>query len=68
LRNRTGKVEAVYPGRFSYFVSTGVDGVGQPMPVYRVAFDAAEIWGPGKSEPNTTLYADLFEAYVQAAI
>jgi nitrile hydratase subunit beta len=67
LRNRTGKVELVYPGSFSYFVSTGVDGVGQPMPVYRIAFDAAEIWGPDKSEPNTTIYADLFEAYVQAA-
>jgi nitrile hydratase len=37
------------------------------MPVYRVAFDAASIWGAGKSEPNTTIYADLYEAYVQAA-
>jgi nitrile hydratase len=67
LRNKTGVVDLVYPGAFSYFVSTGADGIGAPMPVYRVAFDAVSIWGAGKSEPNTTIYADLYEAYVQAA-
>jgi nitrile hydratase subunit beta len=67
LRNKTGKVELVYSGAFSYFISTGPDGIGMPMPVYRVKFDAAAIWGPGKSEPNTVLYADLFEAYVRPA-
>lgn len=67
LRNKTGTVDVVYPGCFSYFVSTGVDGIGKPMPVYRIAFDAADIWGSAKSEPNTTIYADLYEAYVQAA-
>ncbi len=34
------------------------------MPVYRVSFDAADIWGKEKSEPNKTIYADLFEAYL----
>jgi nitrile hydratase len=42
-------------------------GFGAPMPVYSIAFDAADIWGPVKSEPNTTICADLFEAYVQSA-
>lgn len=64
LRNKRGVINHVYPGAFSYFVSTGVDGIGAPMPVYRVAFDTADIWGTEKSEPNTTLYADLFEAYL----
>jgi nitrile hydratase subunit beta len=68
LRNKVGHVAEVYPGAFSYFVSTGADGIGAPMPVYRVAFDAAQIWGEGKSEPNTTLYADLYDAYLQPAI
>jgi len=67
LRNKTGKVELIYPGAFAYFVSTGPDGIGSPMPVYRVVFDAADIFGPGKSEPNTMIYADLFEAYVRPA-
>jgi len=66
LRNKPGTVELVYPGAFSYFVSTGPDGIGHPMPVYRVAFDAADIWGKEKSEPNTTIYADLFDAYLLA--
>ncbi|MFM0054062.1 nitrile hydratase subunit beta [Paraburkholderia phytofirmans] len=67
LRNKTGVVDLVYPGAFSYFVSTGPDGIGEPMPVYRIAFDAAHIWGSGKSEEHTTIYADLYEAYVLPA-
>jgi Nitrile hydratase beta subunit len=30
--------------------------------------DATDIWGLEKSEPNTTIYADLFEAYLQPSI
>lgn len=67
LRSKKGTVDLVYHGAFSYFVSTGVDGIGKPMPVYRIAFDAADLWGPGKSEAHTTIYADLYEAYVDAA-
>ncbi len=67
LRNKRGTVDLVYPGAFSYFVSTGPDGIGQAMPVYRVAFNAADIWGEEKSEPNTTVYADLFDTYLLAA-
>jgi len=66
LRNKLGTVDLVYPGAFSYFVSTGPDGIGHAMPVYRVAFNAADIWGKEKSEPNTTIYADLFDAYLLA--
>lgn len=67
LRNKPGVVDLVYPGAFSYFVSTGPDGIGAPMPVYRVAFSAADIWGKDRSEPNTTIYADLYEAYLDAS-
>ena len=34
------------------------------MPVYRVAFEAADIWGDKFSEPNTTIHADLYEVYL----
>ncbi|MFM0203285.1 nitrile hydratase subunit beta [Paraburkholderia fungorum] len=67
LRNKRGVIDLVYPGAFSYFVSTGPDGIGEPMPVYRVAFKAEDIWGKDKSEPNTTIYADLYEAYLDAS-
>lgn len=65
LRNKTGTVSEVYPGAFEYFVSTGPDGLEGAMPVYRVAFEAADIWGTSFSEPNTTIYADLFEVYLK---
>ncbi|MDB5908086.1 MAG: nthB [Massilia sp.] len=65
LRNRRGIVTEVYPGAFKYFVSTGPDGLGDPMPVYCVAFNAADIWGKEMSEPNTTIYADLFDVYLK---
>lgn len=66
LRNKKGRVDVLYPGAFAYFCSTGPDGLGEPMPVYRVAFDAAGIWGDELSEPNTIIYADLFEVYLAA--
>ncbi|RLK31760.1 nitrile hydratase subunit beta [Cupriavidus plantarum] len=64
LRNKQGVIDVVYPGAYGYFVSTGPDGIGAPMPVYRVAFPAETIWGAAKSEPNTVIYADLFDAYL----
>lgn len=66
LRNKKGTVNAVYPGAFEYFVSTGPDGLQGAMPVYRIAFEAADIWGASFCEPNTTIYADLFEVYLQS--
>jgi nitrile hydratase beta subunit len=65
LRNKNGRVTEVYPGSFEYFVSTGPDGLEGPQHVYCVAFEAADIWGKDKSEPNTVIYADLFDAYLK---
>lgn len=64
LRNKIGKVAEVYPGAYGYFVNTGPDGIGDAMPVYRVAFDQDVLWGEGKGEANVTVYADLFDAYL----
>jgi nitrile hydratase beta subunit len=64
LRNKKGVVAEVYPGAFEYFVSTGPDGLEGAMHVYCVAFDAADIWGRDMCEPNTTIYADLFDVYL----
>ena len=67
LRNKKGTVTEVYPGAFEYFVSTGPDGLAGPQHVYCVSFNASDIWGADKSEPNTIIYADLFEAYLKPA-
>jgi nitrile hydratase len=63
LRNRVGIVDTVYPATYSYLTSTGPDGIGDPMPVYCVRFDPDEIW-KGNTETNATIYADIFEAYL----
>ena len=66
LRNKRGTVTEVYADAFEYFVSTGPDGLEGPQHVYCVSFDAADIWGAEKSEPNTLIYADLFDAYLKS--
>lgn len=67
LRGKTGVVSLVYPGAYAYFFSTGPDGLGDPMPVYQVAFKPKDLWGEALSDPNSTFYADLFETYVEPA-
>jgi len=64
LRNKEGVIDHVYEGAYGYFFSTGPDGIGEPMPVYSVKLAAKDIWG-AMAEPNTYVYADLFEAYVR---
>jgi nitrile hydratase len=63
LRNRAGVVDTVYPGTYTYLTSTGPDGIGEAMPVYCVRFDPEAIW-KGNTEKNVTIYADLYEAYL----
>lgn len=63
LRSKPGVVKLVYPDAYAYFVSTG-DGIGEPMPVYQVAFEPSVMWGDSDYEENVTVYADLFEAYL----
>jgi nitrile hydratase len=67
LRNKKGTVTEVYPGAFEYFVSTGPDGLAGPQHVYCVSFEASDIWGADKCEPNTVVYADLFDVYLKPA-
>ncbi len=54
----------VLEGDCVYFWHTG-DGIGDPMPVYIVEFTPTELWGP-RAEPGAqTLYAELFEIYLE---
>jgi nitrile hydratase len=64
LRGRIGTVERVFEGDYAYFCHTG-DGIGDPMPIYIVEFDPAEIWGSRAEEGPLMLYAELFEAYLE---
>jgi nitrile hydratase beta subunit len=66
LRGRLGTVERVFEGDYGYFCHTG-DGIGDPMPAYVVAFGTDELWGERAEEGPMTVYAELFEAYLQGA-
>jgi nitrile hydratase subunit beta len=66
LRGRTGTVERRFEGNYRYFCSTGPDGLGEPMPVYAVQFEPADIWGE-LAEPGMAIYGELYEAYLQPA-
>jgi nitrile hydratase len=64
LRGRVGTVERVFEGDYAYFCHTG-DGIGDPMPIYIVEFEPTQIWGPRAENGPLTLYAELFEAYLE---
>lgn len=64
LRKREGTIERIFEGDYGYFVHTG-DGIGDPMPIYIVAFSPDELFGE-RAEPGAlTIYAELFEAYLE---
>jgi nitrile hydratase subunit beta len=63
LRTKKGIVDVVYDGAYNYYFPTG-DGVGDPMPIYNVKFDSHDLWG-NLSEPNTEIYVQIFEAYLE---
>jgi nitrile hydratase beta subunit len=64
LRGRVGTVDRALEGDYAYFCHTA-DGIGDPMPVYVVAFDPDELWGERAEAGPMTVYAELFEAYLQ---
>ncbi|MEO0375969.1 MAG: nitrile hydratase subunit beta [Cyanobacteria bacterium P01_A01_bin.17] len=66
LKGHTAEVVKVYEGAFTYFFPTA-DGIGTPMPVYSLAFNAEDLWDKSVTEPNVIYYNDIFEAYVEAA-
>jgi nitrile hydratase subunit beta len=64
LRGRTGTVERIFEGDYAYFCQTG-DGIGDPMSIYIVEFSPAELWGARAESGPETIYAELFEAYLE---
>ena len=66
LRGRIGTVERVFEGDYAYFTHTG-DGIGDPMPIYIVEFPPSALWGARAEAGPETIYAELFEAYLEGA-
>jgi nitrile hydratase subunit beta len=64
LRGHHGVIETVAEGNYTYFCSTGADGLGEPVPVYTVRFAPADIWGEMAEASSSPLYAELYEPYL----
>lgn len=64
LRGHPGVVERVSQHNYTYFCSTGPDGLGEPAPVYIVRFEPAELWGAVAEPGAGPLYAELYETYL----
>ncbi|WP_197377271.1 nitrile hydratase subunit beta [Mycolicibacterium baixiangningiae] len=64
LRGHKGIVESVAEGNYTYFCSTGADGLGEPLPVYIVRFEGDELWGSTAEAHSSPLYAELYEPYL----
>ncbi len=67
LRGHEGTVESVAEGNYTYFCSTGGDGLGEPVPVYIVRFDPAVLWGAMTEAQLSPVYAELYEPYLTTA-
>jgi nitrile hydratase len=66
LRGQEGVVERVYDA--FVFPDTNAHKEGEnPQPVYNVAFDAADVWGPGQDDERHTIRFDLWEPYLAPA-
>lgn len=64
MRGRTCEIERVYDGAYVYLCEVEADGIGSAMPCYTVGVSADEVW-PNNVEPNVTVYADLYAAYLK---
>jgi nitrile hydratase len=67
LRGHAGIVDSVADRNYTYFCSTGADGLGQPVPVYIVRFDPTDLWGATTEAHPSPFYAELYEPYLTAS-
>ena len=66
VRGKTGTVVA-HHGSFIYPDTAG-NGLGEdPEHVYTVKFAAEELWGAGYADPNSSVYFDVWDPYIEFA-
>jgi len=49
------------------FPDANAHGEEQAEPLYTVAFEARELWGPDAENPGDTVHIDLWEPYLEPA-
>lgn len=66
VRGRTGTV-ALHHGTFVYPDSVANGRGDDPQHVYTLRFSGTDLWGESAAEPNTTVYFDVWEPYIEPA-
>ncbi|MEM7505882.1 MAG: SH3-like domain-containing protein [Pseudomonadota bacterium] len=66
LRGKTGRVERIC-GAFGNPEELAYRRPGGEVPLYRVRFSMAEIWGEETDTPGGTLDAEIFEHWLEGA-
>jgi nitrile hydratase beta subunit len=66
IRGKNGVIELAH-GTFVYPDSVGNGRGDDPQHVYTVRFDGADLWGEEHAEPNTTVFFDVWEPYIEPA-
>ncbi|MGH8933281.1 MAG: nitrile hydratase subunit beta [Egibacteraceae bacterium] len=64
IRGKTGVIELAH-GTFLYPDSAGNGRGDDPTHVYTVRFDGAHLWGADVADPNTSVYFDVWEPYLE---
>ncbi len=66
LRGRLGRVERICGG-FPNPEELAYGRAGAPLPLYRVRFTMAELWGAEAERASDTLDAEIFEHWLEPA-
>ena len=65
LRGRTGRIERIC-GAFGNPEELAYHRDGGKVPLYRVRFTMAEVWGDATERPDDTIDAEIFEHWLEA--
>ncbi|PSP82397.1 nitrile hydratase subunit beta [Halobacteriales archaeon QS_1_68_17] len=65
VRRTTGEIRTVHGNHV--FPDANAHGEERDEPLYTVAFEADEVWGPDTENPDDTIHVDLWEPYLRPA-
>ncbi|WP_178915145.1 nitrile hydratase subunit beta [Natronomonas gomsonensis] len=65
VRRTAGEIRSVHGNHV--FPDASAHGEERDEPLYTVAFDAEDVWGPDAEDPDDTIHVDLWEPYLRPA-
>lgn len=66
LRGKVGEIERTL-GPFPNPEDLAYNHTGKPLPLHRVRFTMAEVWGPDAENPTDTIEAEIYAHWLESA-